>query len=58
MLKEEIGGETYVYVPKDLWDRMWEILDRIGELGNKYGKHSWITNKRYDNTYHQQKECG
>lgn len=40
MLGEEIGGETYVYVPKDLWDRMWEILDRIEELGNKYGKHS------------------
>ena len=26
MLEEEIDGESYVYVPKDLWDRMWEIL--------------------------------
>ena len=40
MLKEEIDGVSYVYVPKDLWDRMWEILDRLEELGNKYGKHS------------------
>ena len=40
MLKEEIDGVSYVYVPKDLWDRMWEILDRFEELGNKYGKHS------------------
>ena len=37
---EEIGGVTYVYVPKDVWDKIWEILDRIEELGNRYGKNS------------------
>ena len=35
MLEEEIDGVSYVYVPKDLWDRMWEILDRLEELGNR-----------------------
>ena len=58
IMLEEIGGVTYVYVPKDVWDKIWEILDRIEELGNRYGKNSWITNKGYNNTYHQQKECG
>ena len=56
MLEEEIDGASYVYVPKDLWDRMWEILDRLEELGNRYDKYSVITNKGYNNTYHQQKE--
>ncbi|WP_296893188.1 hypothetical protein [uncultured Methanobrevibacter sp.] len=40
MLEEEIDGVTYVYVPKDMWDRMWEILDRIDEIVNKYDQHS------------------
>ena len=57
MLEEEIDGASYVYVPKDLWDRMWEILDRLEELGNRYDKYSGITNKGYNNTYHKQKEC-
>ena len=54
MLEEEIDGASYVYVPKDLWDRMWEILDRLEELGNRYDKYSGITNKGYNNTYYQQ----
>lgn len=32
MIKKEINGVTYVVVPKELWDRMWEILDRIEEI--------------------------
>lgn len=36
MIKKEINGVTYVVVPKELWDRMWEILDRIEEIVNKY----------------------
>lgn len=40
MLEDEIDGVTYVYMPKNLWDRTWEILDRIEKLGNIYGKHS------------------
>lgn len=40
MLKKEIDGVTYVYVPKDMWDRIWEILDKIDEMVNKYDQHS------------------
>lgn len=40
MLKKEIDGVTYVYVPKDMWDRIWEILDKIDEIVNKYNQHS------------------
>jgi hypothetical protein len=40
MLKKEIDGVTYVYVPKDMWDRIWEILDRIDEIVSKYDQHS------------------
>ncbi len=40
MLKKEIDGVTYVYVPKEMWDRIWEILDRIDEIVNKYDQHS------------------
>lgn len=40
MLKKEIDGVTYVYVPKDRWDRIWEILDKIDEIVNKYDQHS------------------
>ena len=29
IMLEEIGGVTYVYVPRDVWDKIWEILDRI-----------------------------
>ena len=40
MLKKEIDGVTYVYVPKEMWDRIWEILDRIDEIVSKYDQHS------------------
>lgn len=40
MLKKEIDGVTYVYVPKDMWDKIWEILDKIDEIVNKYDQHS------------------
>ncbi|WP_295159850.1 hypothetical protein [Methanobrevibacter sp.] len=32
MRKKEINGKMYVAIPKKLWDRMWEILDRIEEI--------------------------
>ena len=57
MRKKEINGKMYVAIPKKLWDRMWEILDRLEDLGTRYDKYSGITNKGYNNTYHQQKEC-
>ena len=40
MIEKEINGVTYVVVPKELWDRMWEILDRIDEIVNKYDQRS------------------
>ena len=40
MIEKEIDGVTYVVVPKELWDRMWEILDRIDEIVNKYDQRS------------------
>ena len=32
MIKKEINGRMHVAIPKKLWDRMWEILDRIEEI--------------------------
>ena len=32
MRKKEINEKMYVAIPKKLWDRMWEILDRIEEI--------------------------
>ena len=40
MIEKEINGVTYVVVQKELWDRMWEILDRIDEIVSKYDQHS------------------
>ena len=40
MIEKEIDGVTYVVVPKKLWDRMWEILDRIDKIVNKYDQRS------------------
>lgn len=40
MIKKEIDGVTYVYVQKEMWGRIWEILDRIDEIVSKYDQHS------------------
>lgn len=45
MIKKEIDGVTYVYVQKEMWDRIWEILDRIDEIVSKYDQHSWTAQK-------------
>ena len=29
MLEQEIDGVTHVLVPKEMWDKMWEVFDRI-----------------------------
>ena len=29
MLEEEINGVPHVLVPKELWDKMWDVFDRI-----------------------------
>lgn len=33
MLEQEIDGVTHVIVPKEMWDEMWDVFDRISKLG-------------------------
>ena len=33
MLEKEIDGVTHVIVPKDMWDEIWDVFDRINKLG-------------------------
>lgn len=33
MLEQEVNGVTHVLVPKDVWDDIWAVLDRIVEEG-------------------------
>ena len=33
MLEQEINGETHVLVPKEMWEKMWEVFDKISEMG-------------------------
>ena len=33
MLEQEINGVTHVLVPKEMWDEIWEVFDRIDKLG-------------------------
>ena len=33
MLEQEIDGVTHVVVPKDMWEEMWDVFDRIKKLG-------------------------
>ena len=33
MIEKEIDGKTHVLVPKDMWDRMWAVFDRVDKLG-------------------------
>lgn len=37
MLEQEINGEIHVLVPKDYWEKIWTVLDRISELGDNNG---------------------
>lgn len=37
MLEQEINGEIHVLVPKDQWEKIWEVLNRVSELGGKDG---------------------
>ena len=37
MLEQELNGETYVLVPKEKWNKIWDVLDRASEIGDKYG---------------------
>ena len=33
MLEKEIDGVPQVIVPKEMWDKMWDIFERIDKLG-------------------------
>ena len=33
MFEQEIDGVKYVTVPKELWDKMWEMFDKIDQIG-------------------------
>ena len=33
MIEQEIDGFTHVVVPKEMWEKMWEVFERIDKLG-------------------------
>ena len=33
MFEQEIDGVQYVTVPTELWDKMWEMFDKIDQIG-------------------------
>ena len=34
MMEQEIDGIIHVLVPKEDWERIWDVLDRISEMGD------------------------
>ena len=34
MIETEIDGKPHVIVPKEMWERMWKVFDRVYELGD------------------------
>ena len=33
MIEQEIDGVPHVTIPKELWDKMWDVFDRIEKMG-------------------------
>lgn len=33
MLEQEIDGKVHVLVPKDAWDKIWEVFEKIEKTG-------------------------
>ena len=33
MLEQEVNGETHVLVPKDVWEKIWDVLNKVNEMG-------------------------
>ena len=33
MLEQDVNGVTHVLVPKEYWEQIWDVLDRISEMG-------------------------
>ena len=34
MMEQEIDGIIHVLVPKEDWEKIWDVLDRISEMGD------------------------
>lgn len=34
MLEQEVNGVPHVLVPKEQWERIWDVLDKISEMGD------------------------
>ena len=37
MLEQDVNGEPHVLVPKEMWEKIWDVLVRVDKLGEKYG---------------------
>lgn len=33
MLEQDVNGEPHVLVPKEVWDKIWDVFDRIENVG-------------------------
>ncbi len=33
MLEQEVNGEVHVLVPKDVWDDIWKVFNKIEDIG-------------------------
>ena len=37
MLEQEVNGKVHVLVPKDQWEKILDLFNRVSELGGKDG---------------------
>ena len=37
MLEQDVNGVPHVLVPKDEWNKIWDVFERIEKLGEKNG---------------------
>ncbi len=33
MLEQDVDGVPHVLVPKEMWDKIWDVFDRIEKMG-------------------------
>ena len=33
MLEQEVNGEVHVLVPKDVWEDIWKVFNKIEDIG-------------------------
>ena len=34
MLEQDVDGVPHVLVPKEMWDKIWDVFDRIEKMGD------------------------